>query len=798
MLEFFRQYQRYFFAIVTVVIIISFSFFGTYSSLPTDAYRDQVIFTTVDSTTVKQYEFDQFVTFISTDMEDKVRLGGGWGPNFLNDGVIKKDFLQTGLASILATNYASDLHVDLEKKQEKEKAYVLYSHPQAPFLNVENTWNYIAPDIKKNYVTLRSSPNFAEAFKSRIALYQAEHKLSPSSLRQILLYQQKQYSWLTPDPNLERADLSLFGYHLFEDWFGPRFLRLIAQFIMNSATIAEQRGYQVSKQEALADLTYQAELSYRQNINNPHLGVANSTDYLNAQLHAMHLDKNQAAALWRKVLLFRRLFYDMGNAVFVDPLSFQDFNRYTTETAEGDLYHLPKEFHFKNFSDIQKFELYLSLIAKRPDKGLELLSLPTQFFSVEEVKRQTPDLIQKRYALAISAVDKSILQAKVSLKETWNWETDEKNWKKLIQEFADLGPKKATDVETRYAALDSLDPTLREKVDEYARLAILDTHPEWLEQALEEAPIVQQLVAINFKKGKTPVVGLEDRAAFITLLDQAKLKEPTASLKKFTADKLHYYTIIVEDRAPKEEILTFAEAQEEGILDKLLDQKLEAYYQKIRPQQLQDFQQADKSWKSFSEVKNRVAELYFANLQKAIYQEYATSLLPSQAPASLIPEISASLRLKSPVKELLTTFKKSPESIESVTKREEITSQEPLNEEQLEARHSIADQWQLKKSTFKISRGHQEALDLKPAFTMQVGEWSELYTPASGDLYFFQLKKHEVPSSLQISSKKVIEARRLLSQDAQHVLMEQLLSIMKEKKALSLDYLNRVNTPVVE
>ncbi len=33
MLAFFRKYQRYFFLVITIVIVISFSFFGTYSTL---------------------------------------------------------------------------------------------------------------------------------------------------------------------------------------------------------------------------------------------------------------------------------------------------------------------------------------------------------------------------------------------------------------------------------------------------------------------------------------------------------------------------------------------------------------------------------------------------------------------------------------------------------------------------------------------------------------------------------------------------------------------------------------------
>lgn len=270
MLGFFRKYQRYFFIVVTVVVIVSFSFFGTYNTIDNAAIRDVPVFVAIDGTKISRADLDQLVWFISTDMEDKINLGGMWGPNFLNDGVVNKDFIQTGLAQTLAMQYPGEIEKDLGTRLEKEKRYTLYSHPQAQFLNVENAWNYLAPDIKQSFHELRSSSSAVspEAFKARTRLYEGEKKLPALALRRILLYQQQQYSWLTPDPNLQNADLSLFGYHTLDDWFGPRFLRLVAEFIINSSIIAEQRGYQVTKDEALADLLQNSEASFKQNASN--------------------------------------------------------------------------------------------------------------------------------------------------------------------------------------------------------------------------------------------------------------------------------------------------------------------------------------------------------------------------------------------------------------------------------------------------------------------------------------------------------------------------------------------------
>jgi hypothetical protein len=50
-------------------------------------------------------DVDEMALFLATDSEDKMLYGGVWGLNFLNDGVVRKDFLETGLAQELALAY---------------------------------------------------------------------------------------------------------------------------------------------------------------------------------------------------------------------------------------------------------------------------------------------------------------------------------------------------------------------------------------------------------------------------------------------------------------------------------------------------------------------------------------------------------------------------------------------------------------------------------------------------------------------------------------------------------------------
>lgn len=772
MLQFFRKYQSYFFAITTFIIVISFSFFGTYNALPSNALREQTAFTAIDGSNIPRSDLDEMVAFIATDSDDKRIFGGAWGPNFLNDGFIKQDLLQTGLAQILVEAYPDLVAQELQQRLEKEKRYTLYTHPQAKFLTAEAAWAYFAPNIKTNFDLLRKADNAVApaAFDARVALFLDERRFPAPMLRQVLRYQQKQYSWLSPDPSLERADLSLFGYHTIDDWFGPRFLRIVAEFTINSSKIAEQKGYKVSKEEALADLMRNAEISYQQNINNPYLGVTNSAEYFNEQLRHLNMDQNMAAKIWRQVLLFRRLFHDIGNAALVDPLTHQQFYAYAQETVEGDLYRLPEELRFNDARSLQKFELYLDAVAERSaDKTA--LTLPTKFRTPDEVKKNAPELVQKRYSLLVAQVNKKELQTKVGLKEMWNWEVDDKNWERLKSEFPDLGIKQAETREQRTAALDSLDERTRARVDTFARAAIVDSHPEWLQKALQEAEPTQMQVGLRPIGGSSFIVGLDNRKELIRLLDAAPIgtsdnlsseaKEASDKLSRFTADKNIFYRVTVLERIPQEEVLTFAEANNEGILDQLLDRKPDF---KIEP------------------------------LLDAIRGDYAAQNPGKEAP-STTEDWAASQRFVSVGRDLRTRLQKNPADAESLVRQ--VASETP-SEDTLKSRTPLTEQWKWVKSAYQVYRGTKiEDLDIDNEEILALGAnaWTEIHAPINGDLFFFQMKQKVNTSDVAATYDKLHEAHGLLADDAQRNYMHSVVGDLKAKNAISLGYLDKTVEP---
>lgn len=788
MLHFFRKYQRYFFLMTTIVIVISFSFFGTFSALSDNPFREQIAFTAVDGRTVTRHELDEMVAFLATDADDKQFFGGSWGPNFLNDGVIKKNFLATGLGVMLATAYPDDIKHDLEPRIDKERRYALYTHPQARFIGVESAWNYFTPEMTKHFTTLRSfnDPSTPQAFETRTTLFLMERQLPSTLLHRVLRSQEAQYSWLTPDRNLDYIDLSLFGYHTVEDWFGPRFVRLAAEFVINAAIIAEQRGYQVSKADAMADLIRNADVSFRQNLNNPKLGVTSSQEYFSEQLRRLGSDHNMAVKTWQQVLLFRRLFQDMGGSVFVDPHTFAMFDAYALASADGQIYRLPKELQINNYRTLQKLETYLNAVSKRSEDEKAKLKLPTTFLSAAEVVKTTPTLVQKRYLLEIAQVNKKSLESNIAVKDTWNWEVETTNWELLKKQFPELGLKPSTTKEERYAILDALDDKTRGRIDTFARTSIVNEHPEWLETALAAAPQSRQVVGLHEKGTNAPFNGLDNGKKLMELLD-ASDKVPN-----FTADNKTYYRISVIDREKEPEVMTFAEANQQGILDTILDNNLETYYAKIRDAAPKEFQKDDKSWKAFDDVKDAVADRYFEKILRSIRTQYAAAIAPEKAPEQMIPDFAASVRLFPYVQEVKNAIEKNP-STTSQWIRTPIAKND--NPNVLPKQMKLNDQWKMEMADYQTTRsGFNTLVDKTEIFALNPGGWTKVNAPANGDLNFFQLKEKGKPVASKSNIQSVSKARLLLSDNAQQHLMESLLKLMGTKNAISLEYLNQTTT----
>lgn len=793
MLGFFRRYQRFFFMITTVVIVISFSFFGVNSGGSGSLVnpRDEVHFYTDGGRAVTRGEVEDLVQFLNTDALDSRNAERLWGYNFLNDGVVRKEFLESGFAELLFQHYQDTVTYGVKERSTREKLYKTYKHPQAPFINADIAWNYFAPDVKLELDQLlkQEDPKSQEAFAARVRLFLAEKEFPAIALRQAILMQQGQQDWLPADPQLNHADLALFGYHTLTDWFGQDFLHLIAQVIINSAEKAEDLGYEVSNAEVKADLLRNSEINFRQKQGHPQMRLSHSGENYQEQLRIMQMGDAQVLPLWRQVMLFRRLFHDVGNSSLVDPLVYQKFNEYAKEGVNVYVYELPQAMRFRKFADLQRLEAYLKAVAA-DYQGLEP---PEQFRDTAAILKDTPELVQKRYLLELAEVDKATLQTRVTVRDTWDWQVSDQGWDKLKQEFRELGIKPADSTDERFALIKELDGNTRLRVDSFTRQQIVEQHPEWLEEAIEAASMNRRTLNLRMKGGDLLIKGITDREALAKVLDAAELGESEDSLSMYTQDLRHYYRIDVVDRSAGAEVLSFAEASRDGVLDALVDRKLEAHYLKIRESNPLAYRGDNGEWRALGEVKRDVARDYFKDSIAAINDSYhnwrktqpALAADKEKAQFDTEEDRAASRRLIPWMRWIHQQRMDNPD-LEKEIVRQAVTT---IEEGKLLPAPDLAQQFKLVKREEQVYRHGNGVIDAKEALALSQGDWSVLHGSTNGNIYFFHVGE-EVEQAASVV-QQMDEGRELLSKEARLSLFAKVLNDFAENETLDLEYLEK-------
>ncbi|HEV8052947.1 MAG TPA: hypothetical protein VGP47_10685, partial [Parachlamydiaceae bacterium] len=261
-----------------------------------------------------------------------------------------------------------------------------------------------------------------------------------------------------------------------------------------------------------------------------------------------------------------------------------------------------------------------------------------------------------------------------------------------------------------------------------------------------------------------------------------------AKLANYSANQKVYYSIKVIERASEPEILTFAEAEQDGVLETLLDKKLEASYAKIRDQDPKAFKKEDQSWKEFEDVKDAVATRHFSKILDAIQSSYSAATGPDAKDEKMIPDYAATLRFYPYVNDLKARMQKDPAQIAVLT-------QVPMDAKaDVKVAHSsLADQWKLERAPYKTSRsGADSALDHLYVFNLSGGDWTKVNTPANGDINFFHVSNKGNGLTDKTVAESVVKARHILSDDVQQRLMQHVLQTIQDKGAISLDYLKKV------
>jgi hypothetical protein len=215
-----------------------------------------------------------------------------------------------------------------------------------------------------------------------------------------------------------------------------------------------------------------------------------------------------------------------------------------------------------------------------------------------------------------------------------------------------------------------------------------------------------------------------------------------------------------------------------------LDKKLEAYYQKNRDQDAKAYKRDDGSWRPFNEVKGKVADSYFETTLRAIEKAYAAAIAPEEAPKAIIGDFAATLRFYPYVQKIEEQLRKQPGLVAELT----TLSHQASSEYGLTAAQPLVDQWKMERSTYKISRSSTEdVLDRNEVFSLALNEWTKVRSPANGDITFFHLENKSSDVNKEALVEKVEQVQSLVADEAQRLLMVDLLKEMKAKNAISLE-----------
>jgi len=741
MLRFLRRYQKIIFAIIAFFIIITFSFFGTQSVISDiKKTKDKDVALAYDGTKIKLSEIENLSLFLATDFEDANFKQSGILPNLFNDGVIRKDILQFGLAKIFFEKYFEVLKPALIKKFEKAQKYTPFVHFYDSSISLESIWEKYNPQILTLLKQIKTQKecdlNFLNLY---IELYNQQNLIRPEYLRNILIFLERQKN-VQSDPRLYQDTIALFGFDNALDWFGKDFLDLVSQFIINSAKVANEKGYEVTNQEALSDLMI--------NLKKALSGKTNQySQYFKKMLSILKMDEKKAAKTWKNVMLFRRYFQDISNNTLIDDLTYKEFSKFTRTKADVKIYKLPEYLQIKSFEDLLHFEMYLLATADKKN----VLDVPYTFKNVLEIEKDFPELIERKYSLNIKHTNLEKAATKVKIKDMYFWQLEDKNFDKLRSRFLFLS--KAVTKQEKLAAIEKLSFDQKYQIDNFSRIEIVKEKPSYIDESLNTENQENHIFYIR-SKNTTLNLPINDVDKFIELIDKNE------RILKYSEDNKNYFFVEVLQKSNEKYLVPFEKALKEKIINVVLDRYLNEKYQTLKSQHT-IFQEAD-DFKSFDEVKFEVAKIVFADIIKKLK---SLNLSKEQS----LDAVSR-YRFYSYVEDILN----------------KLTLDEKYNQKE-------ESQFKIICKNHEINRSKNPLWIEKTAFSMQEKKYSSLNVSDDGNIEFIYLnsiKDGDIPLD------KIELAKNAISYETSSILARKLLKIFLEKKCIEIPLIKEIDKDV--
>lgn len=545
MLAFFRRYQKIIFICITLMIMISFTFFGTTQYIMPNkpkVKKGELLFS-VQKRKVYTNFFEQMVHFLETEPSfcaDPFKI---IDLNPLNDGVISQDFLAPRLlSSVLNSQFSSYFFTKLAK----EKEYQLFVHDDFSMVSI---WESFAPQLKasfENFSALKEDCSFAELVDVKADLALAHQRMNGEMVKSFLRY----FSMKSQEKELSLPhDLSLFGYHNWSEWFGNESVAQIAKVIIYGAEAAKKQGIKVTKEEVAQDLfrksTYCLKaLKERGNIS---LDEGQFFEFL---ISRSGIEKENLFQIWEDVLYFRRGMDKELSSVILDADALESFSRKANESITVKGLGMPEGLKFRKEQEWKEFEVYLDAVGSKRN---DYLSLPLQQKELDQIAYATPDLCGKHYHFQVKKIEKEQLKAKVAIQELKRWQ------KENIDRLSTFRITKESDLE-------KLDAQQAKEIDAFCYGEIIDLHPDWVEEALSKKEPQGMNWFCSLGEKTSCLEGIDHPDSF------AKLLERKEKISCITQDNLHFYQIDqIEDKGI--ELLSYQEAKQEGILKRLCESK---------------------------------------------------------------------------------------------------------------------------------------------------------------------------------------------------------------------------------
>jgi GcvH upstream region-like protein len=691
--------------------------------------KDHKIGKSIDGSAVYAREIQELVRFLRTDALDAAVVEGKSYVNLLNDGVVKKDLFETGLGVMLLEHYYPRCEKDLKERMQKFTAFRPYVNPEIPFLSLESMWRQFTPELFEHYKNFQALPIEEEGglnrekIKMLAALYVDQYSFPPSSARRLLFYLQQQYRHVVgSDPYLQTGDLSLFYAKTLEDWFGEEFIEVLAHFIHHASVYAYEQGYRVSKEEAKVSLLKIARDNAKEMQSQQMIKQNDFDRYYARALQMLQMEEKSAVALWQKILLVRRLLNDVGHSVFLDKTLYEDFHQFASRSVHVDLYAMQPALELRSEKDLEKFQIYNRLISKG---RVDPIGIPTAFASCEEVMKRSPELVQKRFFVEMVSVKRKEVEKSVPLRQLMNWQLERENFQKLEKIFTRL--RGAEEREERYELLESIPTEERKELDRHSLRLMVEEHPGFIREALSSKSRVFKEISVPYSGSYTPLEGIGD---VVKLRGRLEAEE---EIELYSQDGEIFYNIRVVEAAAEPEVMTFEEAKERGVLEKLLAKETEEFVSLEIDAIKKGLIKAGISFAGKSDEEIRIF---------CVKHRFYNYLLQEKNRLEKGDEYVAPLKRTSDIKNL--------------------TKRIPLDH-----------QFRIEKRNEEYLQKQKSSLLGAEVLQMEEGEWSSVALKERNSLYFFQVREKLVDEKAMY--KGIQEGQQILANEAKRYLMTKLL-----------------------